>query len=506
MDSFSQFVLESLENKHLPKKENMLRHIKMKTKMDSDTGLSKMDILSHVMSSSSFISFPEADSSEETLAQIQTDIVPRSSSLTDYSNETGSTCSESDSLYNGNKRKVSFDMMPSLAASMDDFSDENDYPTHKKTKTESNLDSSRGRILYQLEDSNFLNPLHCLVRRNVEFFVATDEDISAPCPGRKEAIRKGQVGLRCIHCRDASSKERVKRAVCYPSSVSRVYRCVSDMKFDHFPSCLPPEEKFMFYQLKGSTTSHAKGENASPVLGGGSTSKYYYDSALSLGLRDSTDGRFVVLSEHRRLDVTTISNHDIPISNPVLHCDWKKVKSIDTSKQIEPTNVTIPKLPSKFYNRLLAEPEDAQYLNAVHCFVRQNVEVFAADEHDISLPAPGRKSQITIGQIGIRCIHCKHLKFKDRVKRAMCYPPSVSGIYHSISNMKFDHFGACRGLTPMKRQEFASLKTESYSKGSKSGRPHAQGSSTARYYTESALNLGLVDTPLGIRYIADIKR
>ena len=486
----------------------MLRHIKMKTKMDSDYCLSKMDILSHVMSSSSFISLSEGESNEDAIVQIHTDIMPHSTSLTEYSNETGSTCSESDSLCNVYKRKVSFDMMmPALTPSMD----ESDNFCHKKRKLSLPLNSTSQRTLYNIEDDNFLNPLHCFVRRNVEFFVATDEDISAPCPGRKEAIRKGQVGLRCIHCRNISVKERVKRAVCYPSSVSRVYRCVSDMKFDHFPNCtyLPHDEKVLFNQLKAFTTLSKKG-TSSPVLGGGNTSKYYYDSALSHGLRDSTDGKYVVMSGDRRQRVMSITSSDTStadkqISNSELNRTQKKAKSTDAMKQIQPTNMTMPDLPVKFQSRLLAEPEDARYLNAVHCFVRQNVEVFSADEQEVSLPAPGRKSQITIGQIGIRCIHCKHLQFKDRVKRAMCYPPSVSGIYHSISNMKFDHFGACRGLTPAKRQEFASLKSECYSKGSKLGRPHAQGSSTARYYTESALKLGLTDTPSGIRYIADIK-
>lgn len=488
----------------------MLRYIKMKTKMDSDSCLSKMDILSHVMSSSSFISLPEADSNEDAIVQIHSDVLPHAMSLTEYSNETGSTCSESDSLCHGYKRKVSFDMMPALTTSTDHFTDENNDHRHKKRK----LDSTSQSTLYNIEDDNVLNPLHCFVRRNTEFFVATDDDTIAPCPGRKEAIRKGQVGLRCIHCRNISVKKRVKRAVCYPSSVSRVYRCVSDMKFDHFPHCnyLPHDEKVLFHQLKASASQSKKGTSSS-LLAGGNTSKYYYHTALNQGLRDSSDGKYVVMSGDQRqrvMNIPSMTATDTPtadehISNPELHSTPNEVKSTNTMKQINPTHLAMPNLSVKFENRLLAEPEDARYLNAVHCFVRQNVEVFSADEQEVSLPAPGRKSQITIGQIGIRCIHCKDLKFKDRVKRAMCYPPSVSGIYHSISNMKFDHFGACRGLSPTKRQEFASLKTECYSKGSKLGRPPAQKSSTARYYTESAHNMGLVDTPLGIRYITDIK-
>ena len=94
----------------------------------------------------------------------------------------------------------------------------------------------------------------------------------------------------------------------------------------------------------------------------------------------------------------------------------------------------------------LGTETDRQYLNPLHCFVRRNVEVFVATDDDITAPSPGRKVRVGVGQVGIRCIHCAKLPSKDRVKRAVCYPPSVSAIYHSVSNMKFDHFGSCRGL------------------------------------------------------------
>ena len=93
----------------------------------------------------------------------------------------------------------------------------------------------------------------------------------------------------------------------------------------------------------------------------------------------------------------------------------------------------------------LSEEGDRDHLNPLHCFVRQHVEIFTADEKDVAAPAPGRKTPVILGQVGIRCKHCTKLPIKERVKRAICYPPSVEGIYHSVSNMKFDHFGKCRG-------------------------------------------------------------
>jgi hypothetical protein len=149
-------------------------------------------------------------------------------------------------------------------------------------------------------------------------------------------------------------------------------------------------------------------------------------------------------------------------------------------------------------------PEDPTVLNGLHCFVRRNVEVFVATKEDASAPSPGRRTRVKVGQVGLRCIHCVRLPIKDRVKRAVCYPPNVSGIYHSVSNMKFDHFGKCKGLSPEARIEFTNLKNSSSRRNSPStngrGRGRGASSSTSQYYEESATRLGLIDTEGGIQF------
>jgi hypothetical protein len=88
------------------------------------------------------------------------------------------------------------------------------------------------------QDKISLSETLCVVRDNIEVFTATQNDVDAPAPGRKHAVVVGQVGLRCIHCRyTAKASDRVKRAVCYPSSIKRIYRTVIDMKLDHFLHC-----------------------------------------------------------------------------------------------------------------------------------------------------------------------------------------------------------------------------------------------------------------------------
>ena len=151
---------------------------------------------------------------------------------------------------------------------------------------------------------------------------------------------------------------------------------------------------------------------------------------------------------------------------------------------------------------------DSQYLNPIHCFVRRHVEFFVADEDDIKAPSPGRKVRAVLGQVGIRCIHCKNLPSKERVKRSVCYPPSIGGIYHAVSNIKCDHFALCKGLPEAEREEFFRLRTSGKRKTTKSKKGSSSpendfANSTAQYYHDSALRMGLIDTKDGIRRMSD---
>ena len=341
-------------------------------------------------------------------------------------------------------------------------------------------------LLGTKEDVDNLNQIHCFVRRNIEVFVATKEDISAPSPGRKTALRVGQVGLRCVHCFNNDSRFRVKRAVCYPSNISRVYNCVSDMKFDHFSLCkfLPASERETFDKLKADKISNARGK------GGNNTARYYKESAMKIGMFEDQDG---MVSLSMVLSEKTI----LPMLPPITIRQISPAVSSDSSTASTSSDILAATYPDR---RPLATPEDENNLNPIHCFVRKNVEVFIANECDVVAPAPGRKKRITLGQVGIRCIHCKSIAPRYRVKRSICYPPSIANLYHAVSNMKFDHYSACKGLSPTARQQFTDLKAASSGR-KRRGIVFPQSTScTASYYQKSVQKeLGLIDTENGIR-------
>ena len=163
------------------------------------------------------------------------------------------------------------------------------------------------------------------------------------------------------------------------------------------------------------------------------------------------------------------------------------------------------------FTLLLARPMDTTVLNSMHVCIRRQVEVFKATKEDINEPAPGRKNRIREGQVGLRCIHCRHFPPHKRVKRAVCYPTSVGRIYHSVSDMKIDHFMACPGLQGTARQDYERT-VEEHKKSSDSTKekkkkkrkrnaneellsqvPAGCSSSTAQYYYDSATEMGMVD-------------
>jgi hypothetical protein len=430
---------------------------------------------------------------------------------------------------------------------------------------------SKMSLLAHAMDDTVLSPLHVFIRQHIEVFTATREDIAQPAPGRKNPIQLHQVGIRCIHCRDLPPRDRVKRAVCYPSCVGRVYHSVSDMKFDHFHNCkgVPHDVQAKLQDLKQESRKKkpTKKSPSSSKHGFASTAQYYHDSARRMSMTD--DGGGVFMSSYKQgleandpekvekpkqqqassskqlpppivtmplvdslqtFNITSLlalaqrlplpfrfqpdlypQSYSQRLVTPVSFSTTVNRSSTDSLTPLE-TQKETPTAPTQSNSALLSSPSDPQHLNGIHCFVRRHLEVFAANNDDVNAPAPGRRTRIVLGQVGIRCIHCASLPPRRRVKRSICYPPSVKGMYHAVSNMKFDHFGICRSLPVEARAEFASLRasctrrigaSEESSNTASAGSKNKKGSSsssTAQYYHASGKKLGLVDTDSGIRF------
>jgi hypothetical protein len=378
-------------------------------------------------------------------------------------------------------------------------------------------------LLANPKDELVLSDLHVFVRQQIEVFTATETDISQPAPGRKNRIQLHQVGLRCIHCRNLPARDRVKRAVCYPSSIARVYHSVSDMKFDHFNHCKgrSPEICAIFQSLKEQKHPKKAGKLINHTSSS-STAQYYHDTALEMGMVDGPGGLYMRTNTTNTATTTTSSDSQQVMNLMNLVTPSSAARYFISNKlnqamnfmelnrhQQEPSHsnpVLHPERPLIVPRQsntltLLADPKDKLVLSQLHIFVRQQIEVFTATVSEITQPAPGRKVRVVLGQVGLRCVHCANIPIKDRVKRAVCYPAAISGIYHAVSNMKFDHFNKCRALPAREREMFAALRSSCGRHGPRNNSgSKCVSNSTAQYYHDSAIALGLVDSENGIRF------
>ncbi|GKY96170.1 hypothetical protein MPSEU_000576800 [Mayamaea pseudoterrestris] len=358
------------------------------------------------------------------------------------------------------------------------------------------------------QDRVSLSETLCVVRENIEVFTASQADVDAPAPGRKHAVVVGQVGLRCIHCRYTTKcSDRVKRAVCYPSSIKRIYRTVIDMKLDHFSQCkfVPETLKFKLQQLKSVQTRST-----------GTTMQYFIRAALALGMEDSSNG--VRLAHGISTTDDTDTKSSLGLSSPqtdtnglspslIIHRTDSIGSSPSDASKANDSMMSVESFDSngcpdsivsldKYYDGCvpLSLPEDHNNLSPLRCFLRQQVCAFSATEEDIAVRVPTTFS-IAVGQTGIGCIHCVRCPPKQRSNRAVCFPFSIGRIYQSVADIQRFHFTECRNLPSDVKEKFLELQSAS-SKGSK-------GLATRQYWVASAHKIGLVDTSRGIRFGRD---
>jgi len=378
----------------------------------------------------------------------------------------------------------------------------NSLAIRNEIRTLGNLNNPSGLILLLAmpQDRHCLSETLCTIRSNVEVFTATEEDVNAPAPGRKRPVRVGQVGLRCVYCRSHRT-DRVKRATCFPSAISRIYRAVIDMKLDHFSNCryVPPGLKARLDELQAGSSRST-----------GMTVQYFVKSAKELGMRDAgDDGVFIDLKrvgqpvDYSRDEVThpeqapqiaSAHREIIPRvpSSKILSSSQERQHQVD--KPFDDDEDPEPDVKKYHGKVLLALPDDESFLSPLRCFLRENVCVFSATERDIAVRTPTTFS-VRVGQVGVGCVHCLGLPPKSRSNRAVCFPFTVARIYQSVADIQRFHLGECRMMPPEVRAKFLQLQSES-AKGSK-------GLATRTYWIDSAKKLGLADGPTGMYFSRD---
>ena len=78
------------------------------------------------------------------------------------------------------------------------------------------------------EDATDLSENLAFLRRQLEYFEATTEDVQIRQAkgGRHRTVHAGQVGIRCVHCAHRLFTDRPAGAVAFPTSIGLVYQAV----------------------------------------------------------------------------------------------------------------------------------------------------------------------------------------------------------------------------------------------------------------------------------------
>ena len=89
------------------------------------------------------------------------------------------------------------------------------------------------------DENNGFSPTMCLVRQQLEFFLAdqADADARRRKGGVSGNVRAGSLGFRCIHCKHLPSTERAPSADAYPNQVQLIYQAVRNFQRHHFLKC-----------------------------------------------------------------------------------------------------------------------------------------------------------------------------------------------------------------------------------------------------------------------------
>jgi hypothetical protein len=146
----------------------------------------------------------------------------------------------------------------------------------------------------------------------------------------------------------------------------------------------------------------------------------------------------------------------------------------------------------------LSLADDQLVLSPHQCLLRMHIEAFEADENDISTHTRGRNKPISLGQVGIRCRHCAHVPVNQRKKGSTYYPAILMGMYQAGQNMSTAHMqsGICSEMDERSKLQLAEIGTTKVM-SSAGGRT---------YWAYTATRLGLVDTPLGIRFVQGFRQ
>lgn len=248
------------------------------------------------------------------------------------------------------------------------------------------------------EDPDVLSPLHCFMRRYcVEVFSATPEDVSTPRYGKSHGVKvvEGQVGIRCLYCKDRSPRKRPERAVCFPSSLKNIYHSIETWQRRHSLVCtdIPSWVRKSIVELMECSKSRAGGRR-----------QYWEDSARRLGMIDTLHGvRFA-----------------------------RTPGDLGASQQVTLLQADGPSLP-------VVDEKDHELVTDYLYLLIEQMETCRFTEEDRT----GGRSKIKDNEVGFPGMQCKHCQGKAGFGRYFPTTANALALANSDRNI-YNHIQKCR--------------------------------------------------------------
>ena len=333
-------------------------------------------------------------------------------------------------------------------------------------------------------DATFLNPLQNFLRTKcIEIFVAAQHHIDAPGRGSRPSYI-GQLGLRCLHCKDVPRKDLARQAICYPSRRDTIFEAVRNYQRTHLGACqlIPQVIKDEYEMLSNNATSQDKSKSILKV--------YYAEAASELGIIDSSTRKGLVYDKSRvnssglpsqRLQ-TIIDAAKTPskfarlfnVSSSASSSDNNNSPTIDSNLKMrkfervcsEATRKVL--LAARKEPTVLVAPQDFPTVSDEHYLLYHQFEPIitrplssgTSKQQDVGGQEKEVHSHVTSVRCGLCCKHCVLVNAHNINRSGIYYPCGLQSLTESsFSQASMNHIMKCNNVPVEIKNAFGELKS-----------------------------------------------
>jgi len=130
-------------------------------------------------------------------------------------------------------------------------------------------------------DAEMFSEYHCQLRKQIEFFQTSQEDMEGTRSTCSKPIVLNQVGIRCKHCKTLPVSERGRRAISYPRTIQTIYPMVLTMSKHFLENCpkIPPAIRQTLEKLAQDNRYKKRG-----------STMYWSDGIQEIGIQETDNG------------------------------------------------------------------------------------------------------------------------------------------------------------------------------------------------------------------------